>query len=173
MCAAPWRSFSAARSGSATRPRDSRCAAGSWNSGRPPTPQSPARQWAYKEIPKIKKLQAPPPESNLLGGEADPAFLAAHRARERGASQTGAVVLLREVRGDYVLQPRAVERAQQALRLQIVKVPERSGDAVLEPLRVGAAPQHVGVAVAFQDQRIDPRERRPDMRGRGADSGHD
>ena len=69
----------------------------------------------------VKTLEAAPVEA-VGAGEADPLLRAAHRARERGARELGAVVLLREVRADHVLQARAVDGAEQALGVGVVEV---------------------------------------------------
>src|SRR5688572_29369128 len=91
---------------------------------------------SYEEV----VLELPPPKAVGLGGEADPAFGAAERARERRARELGVIVRLREVRADDVLQLRAVDRREDALGLAVVEVAERSGDAFLEPARVAAVP---------------------------------
>src|SRR6266850_6669398 len=72
-----------------------------------------------------KRSDAPPVEAFFLPSEADPAFLASHRARQRGARQLRPVVLLRQVRADHVLQPRAIERAEEPLGLPVVQMAER------------------------------------------------
>jgi hypothetical protein len=112
-----------------------------------------------------------PIEAVVLRGEADPAFLAAHRPRQARARELGLVVVLREVRADDVLQLRAVERAEQPLGLKVVEVAERAGDALLQPLRVGAAPQHVAIVVALEHQRVEAGQRALDVRRRDADVG--
>src|SRR5207249_6861156 len=84
-----------------------------------------------------KRSDAPPVEAFFLPSESDPAFLASHRARQRGARQLPPVVLLRQVRADHVLQPRAIEHAEEPLGLPVVQVAERPRDALLQPPRVG------------------------------------
>src|SRR5882672_12712673 len=95
-------------------------------------PRSPSAHGPLVRGP-AKRSDAPPVEAFFRPSEADPAFLASHRARQRGARQLRPVVLLRQVRADHVLQPRAIERAEEPLGLRVVQMAERPGDALLQP----------------------------------------
>src|SRR2546422_277921 len=117
------------------------------------TPRSPSAHGPLVRGP-AKRSDAPPVEAFFLPSEADPAFLASHSARQRGARQLGPVVLLRQMRADHVLQPRAIERAEEPLGLTVIQMAERPCDARLQPLRVGAAPQHLEIVVALEHQGI-------------------
>src|SRR5262249_52898062 len=70
--------------------------------------------------------QFSPAEPFLLVRETDPRLFAPQCRCQRATREFGTVVLLRKVRADHVLQPRAVEARQQRLRLAVVQVPERS-----------------------------------------------
>src|SRR5258707_12230407 len=75
------------------------------------------------------------------------------------------------MRADDVLQLRAVERAEKARRMLVIEMAERPGDALLQPARVGAVPEHVAVVVAFEHQRPAPREHLLDVARAAADAG--
>src|SRR5204863_8789207 len=132
------------------------------------TPRSPSAHGPLVRGP-AKRSDAPPVEAFFLPVEADPAFLASYRARQRGARQLRPVVLLRQVRADHVLQPRAIERAEEPLGLPVVQMAERPRDALLQPPRVGAAPQHLEVVVALEHQGVAAGERLLDVRGGRSD----
>ena len=97
-CAGRWRSSSAARSASATGPRASPCAAASPRSGRSPSrrcrapppvcnPPLPACMRGSSPLNRGSKIA--PVEAVALGGEADPALLAAQRARQAARASSG------------------------------------------------------------------------------------
>src|SRR5512139_635558 len=90
-----------------------------------------------------RRPDSPPVESLLLRGDTDPVLAAAQRLRERGTCERRSVVLLREMRRDHVLETRAVERGEQAAGGCVVQVAEGTGDALLEPLRIVAAPEQI------------------------------
>src|SRR6266852_5819737 len=122
------------------------------------TPRLPSAHGPLVRAP-AKRSDAPPVEAFLLPSEADPALLASQRARQRRARQLRPVVLLRQVRADHVLQARAIERAEEPLGLPVVQMAERPRDALLQPLRVGAAPQHLDIVVALEHQGVAAGER--------------
>src|SRR5205823_7415390 len=118
-------------------------------------------------------LGVAPVEAVVLRREADPGRRAAERGGEALAHELRLVVLLREMRADDVLQLRAVERAEEARGVLVVEMAERAADALLEPARVGAAPEHLAVIVALEDQRVEAAERLLDVARADADVGDD
>ena len=72
------------------------------------------------------------------------------------------------MRGNHVLQPRAVQISDQPGRLGIVQVSKPTGDALLERQRIVAARQQIRVMIGFQHQRIATVENAPDVGSRAA-----
>src|SRR5258708_19730140 len=122
------------------------------------TPRSPSAHGPLVRGP-AKRPDAPPVEAFFLPSKADPAFVASHRARQRRARQLRPVVLLREMRADHVLQPRAIERAEEPLGLPVVEMAERPRDALLQPPWVAAAPHHLAIVVSLDPQSAPPGDR--------------
>ena len=60
---------------------------------------------------------------------------------------------------------------EQARGLAVVEMAERAGDALLQPVRIGAAPEHVAVVVAFEHQRVEAGEHLLDVARADADVG--
>src|SRR5258706_8292047 len=145
------------------------CASASRRSGKRPTRGFPAPSRGSRRKTATSNLA--PVEAVILRGEADPALGAVERDGERGAHDLGLVVLLREMRADDVLQARAVERGEQARGLLVVEVAERTRDALFQPARIAAGPQHVAVVVAFEHQRVEAGKRLLDVTGADADFG--
>ena len=59
----------------------------------------------------------PPVQTGFLVGDADPVRFAVHGRGQRRARQSRLVVLVAEVGGDQVLQPRGIQSRQQIGRL--------------------------------------------------------
>ena len=86
-------------------------------------------------------------------------------AGERGARQLRRVVLLRQVRRDDVLQPRACRCGRgAAAAASLCRWPKRPGDALLQRIRIAAAGEHVEIVVALEHQRVAAGEARLDVR---------
>ena len=90
-------------------------------------------------LTRTSQLGAAPGEALVLGGHADPGFLAAQGPGEGARGELRPVVLLRKVGGHDVLEPRAVDARDDRRGRPVVEVAEAPGDAVLEDSRVGPA----------------------------------
>src|SRR5829696_2286107 len=108
----------------------------------------------------------PPGKSVVLLGNADPVERAGDGRRERRACELRTIVLLRQVRGDQVLEPRAIHRAQQIGRRDVVEMALPSRNAALQHRRIIADSQQLRVVIAFDDERVAAGERLGDERRR-------
>lgn len=58
------------------------------------------------------------------------------------------------MRGNQMLQPAAIDLAQQVGSRQIVKMPQAPRDATLQRNRIARCSQQVGIVIEFKDQRV-------------------
>ena len=120
---------------------------------------------------QIGTSELAPVEAFSLVGDADPAGRAIERARERGAGLLGRIVLLRQMRGNHVAQPRRVDRGQKLRRRLVVQMAEAARDALLELPWIVAAGEHVEVVVALEHQSVAAGKARLHVRRDDADVG--
>ena len=72
----------------------------------------------------------------------------------RVARKIGPVVALAEMRGYDMLQPSLVDAGQQRRGRFVVKMAKAARDARLQTLGIVAHAQHLGIVIAFEEQRI-------------------
>src|SRR5207245_9732997 len=92
--------------------------------------------------PKGRSYEFPPAEARVLIGDADPLRRAVHRLRQRRARELGTIIVLREVRGEQMLELRVVELPEQGRGGAVVELAGLSGDAELEHMGIITVGKH-------------------------------
>ncbi len=86
-------------------------------------------------------------------------------------ARSGVLFCFRQVRRDDVDEMRRIDPREQLRRGLVAQVPEAPGDALLERSRIAPALEHRDIVIAFEHQRVAPRQARLHVRRRHTEIG--